>query len=279
MKVAYEVAGTGDPLLLVSGLGQTGKRWRRVTPLLENEFTVVTFDNRETGGTGPSAAEFTLTAVAEDALALMTDLGHERFFLAGISMGGMIAQEIVRIAGRDRVRAAVLFSTWGGASIAVRDDEVSLLFSSPGDDRPVWAKLAGPGFWEAHPDVIDEETQLSIEQATPPLAYMRQMQAIAAWDPDEDAVRSTHVPIVVAHGERDPFVLYENGVLLAKRLGVELVTYEGAGHVLECERPAEMADLMRSHFATADRASGLPPPAPKVRFPSVTAPGGHLGDG
>ena len=248
MKVTYEVIGAGDPLLLVSGLGQTGRRWRRVAPLLADEFTVVTFDNRETGGTGPCEAGFTLTDIAEDAIALMSSLGHDRFFLGGISMGGMISQEIIRLVGRDRVRAAVLLSTWGGESVAVRAENPLLIFGGGDDDRPVWARLAGPGFYEANPDVIAEETQLSVEQATSPLGYMRQMQAVVAWDPPEDAVRATDVPIVVGHGEHDPFVPYENGVRLAKRLGVELVTYEDAGHVLECERPREIAELMRSHF-------------------------------
>ncbi len=249
MQVAYEVVGDGPPLLLVSGLGQTGRRWRRVVPLLRDDFTVVTFDNRETGGTGPCEAGFTLADVAGDALYLMSWLGFERFFLAGISMGGMVAQEIVRIGGAARVRAAVLFATHGGGSMVVTPPDPAVLLAAPGDDRPVWARLAGPGFWEAHPDVIADETQLSIEQATPPVGYLRQFAAIRAFDPPKDAVRSTGVPIAVAHGSADPLIPYDNGVRLAQRLGVELVTYEGVGHVLECEVPEEMAALMRAHFA------------------------------
>lgn len=244
MKVAYEVTGEGEPLLLVSGLGQIGRRWRRVVPLLEDGFEVVTFDNRETGGTGPCEEGFALADIAQDALDLMTELGHDRFFLAGISMGGMISQEIIRLAA-ERIRAAVLFATHGGMSIALQSDPSVLM---PTDDRPVWAKLAGPGFAEAYPQIIEEETQLSLEAGTLPEGYMRQMQAIMQFDPPEGAVRDSGVPIVVAHGDQDPLVPYENGVRLAKRLGVELVTYEGSGHVLECELPDRMADLMRSHF-------------------------------
>jgi pimeloyl-ACP methyl ester carboxylesterase len=243
--VAHEVAGIGEPLLLVSGLGQTGRRWRRVVPQLADRFTVVTFDNRETGGTGPCPDGFTLADVAADALGLMSRLGYERFFLCGISMGGMISQEIIRLAP-ERVKAAVLLATHGGASIAVQP-EAGVLGPSA-DGRPVWARLAGPGFAEAHPDVIAEETALSVEQATAPDGYVRQMQAIASFDPGAAAIRDAGVPIVVGHGDCDPLVPYENGVRLAKQLGVELVTFEGAGHVLECERVGEIADLMRRHF-------------------------------
>jgi 3-oxoadipate enol-lactonase len=245
MDVAYECAGIGEPLLLVSGLGQTGRRWRRVVPLLADRYTVVTFDNRETGGTGACDDGFVLADIAGDALELMTRLGFERFFLAGISMGGMISQEIIRLAP-DCVRAAVLLSTHGGTAGSVAADP-GILGPSP-DGRPVWARLAGPGFAERFPDVIAEETQLSLESATQPAGYARQMQAIASFEGGE-LVRDLGVPIVVAHGDHDPLVPYENGVRLAKALGVELVTYEGAGHVLECERVVELAELMRRHFA------------------------------
>ena len=248
MKVAYEVAGAGAPVLLVSGLGQVGRRWRRVVPkLVDAGHTVVHFDNRETGGTGPCEAGFTLADIATDALDLMTDLGHERFFLAGISMGGMISQEIVRLAP-ERVRAAVLLSTHGGAPGSVPPANPGVLGPQPGDDRPTWARLAGPGFAEAHPEIIEEETALSVEVATPPAGYARQMQAIQAFNP-EAAIRDLGVPIVVGHGDQDPLVPYENGVRLAKALGVELVTFAGAGHVLECERVDEIAALMVSHFS------------------------------
>lgn len=245
MEVAYEIAGVGDPLVLVSGLGQVGKRWRRVVPLLADRYTVVTFDNRETGGTGPCEAGFTLADVATDALDLMTKLGHERFFVSGISMGGMISQEIVRLAPA-RVRAAVLLATHGGAANSVPPADAGVL--GPGaDGTPTWARLAGPGFYEAYRDIVDEETQLSVESNTQPMGYMRQTQAIQQFNPNA-AIRDLGVPIVIGHGDHDPLVPYENGVRLAKALGVELVTFEGAGHVLECERVLEIAELMKRHF-------------------------------
>ncbi len=247
MKVGYEVAGSGDPVLLVSGLGQPGKRWRRVVPeLVAAGYTTVHFDNREIATTGPSDADFTLADVATDALELMTSLGHERFFLMGISMGGMISQEIVRLAPT-RVRAAVLLSTHGGAADSVPPPNPGVL--GPGaDGTPTWARLAGPGFYEAHPEIIDEETALSVEAAAPPQAYMRQMQAIGQFNP-AGAIRDLGVPLVVGHGDQDPLVPYDNGVALAKTLGVELVTFPGAGHVLECERVAEITALAVRHFA------------------------------
>jgi pimeloyl-ACP methyl ester carboxylesterase len=74
------------------------------------------------------------------------------------------------------------------------------------------------------------------------------MQAIQQFDP-QAAIRDLGVPVAIGHGDADPLVPYENGVRLAKALGVELVTFEGAGHVLECERVDELADLMVRTFS------------------------------
>ena len=259
--VAHDIAGSGDPVYLVAGLGQVGERWHRVIPRLAEEYTVVTLDNRETGRTGGSTENFGLPDLGGDVLALASALGHDRFFLMGISMGGMISQEVVRQGG-DRVRAAVLLATYGEAASRVPPEDLGILLrggegldltTDPGRMEAAkrgWASLTGPGFADAHPDVVDEEAALGIKAATPPIAYMKQMQAINQWDP-ADALVGTPVPIVVGHGNADPLVPYANGVNLSSALGVELVTYEGSGHWLEVERAAEVAQLAKDHFAKA----------------------------
>ncbi len=260
MEVAHDVVGTGDPVYLVAGLGQVGERWHRVIPLLADEYTVVTLDNRETGRTGTSAENFGLHDLGADVLELATRLGHERFFLMGISMGGMISQEVIRQGG-DRVRAAVLLATYGEASTRVSTDPAILLRAGEGLDltsdegraeaaKRGWAMLTGPSYADAHPDIVEEEGALGVKAATPPIAYMKQLQAVNAWDPADSLVGAS-VPIVVGHGNADPLVPYANGVALSSALGVELVTYEGSGHWLEVERATEVAQLAKDHFAKA----------------------------
>jgi pimeloyl-ACP methyl ester carboxylesterase len=76
---------------------------------------------------------------------------------------------------------------------------------------------------------------------------MRQLDAIRQWDPG-DALLEAGVPIRVVHGDADPLIPYENGVRLAERLGVELVTYPGVGHGLAFERPDELQALVEAFF-------------------------------
>jgi 3-oxoadipate enol-lactonase len=230
--------------VLVSGLAQIGARWHRVAHLLSEDHTVVTLDNRECGGTGPCPEGFTLTDCAADVIETVDAIGLGDFVLAGISMGGMIAQEVMALAPQ-RIRAAALFATHGGGPSVVPPPDAAVLMQP--DPRQLWTVLTGPGFAEANPEVIEEEAKISVDAATPLDGILRQLQAVFAFDAGEK-LSALDVPIVVAHGDQDPLVPYENGVRLAKKLGCGLVTYEGAGHALEFERPHEVAELIRRHF-------------------------------
>ena len=206
---------------------------------------MTTLDNRECGATGPCPDGFTLTDCAADVVAAADRLGLDRFAIAGISMGGMIAQEVLALAP-ERITAAALLATHGGTPGAVPPPDAAILMQP--DPRRLWTVLSGPGFAEANPHIIEEEAQISIDSATSLDGIMRQLQAIFAFDASEK-LGGVDIPIVVMHGTEDPLVPYENGVRLAKKLGVELVTFEGAGHALEFERPQEVADVLRGHFA------------------------------
>lgn len=259
VKLHYETVGSGPPLLLVQGWSQPGRRWLRLAERLADRYTCVMPDNREAGKTGPSPEPFTLTDLAHDLLDLMTELGHERFHLVGVSMGGMVSQEVIRLAP-ERVNAAVLVSTHGGSAESVLPPDPMVIM--PTGTTPyeiaynLWSRLSGPGFAEAHPEVIHDQAVLGAEQPTSLDGVLRQLEAIRQWNPG-DALVGTPVPIVVAHGDADPLVPYENGVRLAAKLGVELATFPGVGHGLPFERPDELLALVTDFFSrTAPGAEG-----------------------
>jgi pimeloyl-ACP methyl ester carboxylesterase len=274
MDLAYETVGSGPPLLFVSGWSQPGARWRRFAELLADRYTCVMPDNRECGHTGPSPEPFTLSDLAEDLLALMDKLGHRRFLLLGVSMGGMISQEVV-IRAPERVAAAVLVSTWGSSVGSVPPPDPMVVFPV-GTNRyeigyNLWSKLAGPGFAEAHPEVIHEEALVNAAHEVTLENVMRQFDAIRQWDPG-DALLHVDVPIGVVHGDADPLIPYENGVRLADRLGVDLVTYEGVGHGVPFERPDEFGALVAEFFEPYRSASSAWPSEASPSAPSgVTA--------
>lgn len=256
VQLHHEIVGDGPPLLFVSGWSQPGRRWLRFAEKLADRYTCVMPDNRECGRTGPSPTPFTLADLAQDLLDLMAELGHDRFRMVGASMGGMISQEVIRLAP-ERVVAAVLVSTYGASpgSVPPPDPMVIMPVGTNAYEIGVnlWSRLAGPGFAEAHPDVIAEEARVNAELPTTLEGVMRQFDAIRQFD-SGDALVGTPVPIVVVHGDSDPLIPYENGVRLAAKLGVELVTFPGVGHGVPFERPDELTELIGEFFRRARRA-------------------------
>lgn len=256
VRLEYTTVGEGPPVLFVSGWSQPGRRWVRFAERLADTYACVMPDNRECGETGPSPEPFTLTDLADDLLAVMDELGHRRFRLVGVSMGGMISQEVIRRAP-DRIAAAVLISTHGGSPTSILPPDPMVVMPT-GTTRyeigyNLWSRLAGPGFAEAHPEVIAAEAEVNAAYETSLDGVLRQLQAIQQWDPG-DALVGTEVPILLAHGDADPLIPYENGVRLAAKLGVPLVTFPGVGHGVPFERPEELLDLIRDFFSAAGQA-------------------------
>lgn len=112
-EVAFYTEGTGPYLLGLSGFGCSHYNFIDLVPELKKNFTVVLIDNRATGKSGPTTKDYLIKDLAEDALAVMDSLNVKKFGLMGISMGGFIAQELVKIAP-ERVSALALMCTTSG---------------------------------------------------------------------------------------------------------------------------------------------------------------------
>src|SRR4051795_109804 len=110
----FERAGSGAPLLLIQGMSGTHISWGDAFKgALEEEFDVVAFDNRGIGLSAPVEGPFTIAEMAEDTAGLLDELGLESAHVVGISMGGMIAQELA-LTHPDRLRSLTLGCTYCG---------------------------------------------------------------------------------------------------------------------------------------------------------------------
>ena len=116
VTIHYQSHGEGPPLLLIMGFGQSGDMWIPVLPYLDG-FRVLFFDNRGTGRSGRPAAGYTIPDMAGDARAVLDAEGIERAHVYGVSMGGMIAQELT-LESPDRVDRLVLGCTTAGLGAA-----------------------------------------------------------------------------------------------------------------------------------------------------------------
>ncbi len=111
INISYKVEGAGEPLVLIMGFAGTRMGWIFQRPAFRKHFQLATFDNRGVGGSDKPSGPCTMRAMADDTIGLMDHLGIDKAHILGVSMGGMIAQEIA-INYPERVRKLVLGCTF-----------------------------------------------------------------------------------------------------------------------------------------------------------------------
>jgi pimeloyl-ACP methyl ester carboxylesterase len=112
VTIAYEVAGTGEPVVLVCGCGQPAVAWQvGVAPaLVAAGYQVITFDNRGMAPSSSPPAPYSIADLVRDTVGVLDHLALDRTLIAGHSMGGWVA-ETMATRHPDRVRAAALMGS------------------------------------------------------------------------------------------------------------------------------------------------------------------------
>jgi pimeloyl-ACP methyl ester carboxylesterase len=259
-RIHYEVHGSGDPVLLIMGLGSNAYGWHRTIPWLAERYQAIAFDNRGVGRSDVPAGPYTIAQMAADAEAVLDANGHDTAHVVGASLGGMIAQRFA-LAYPDRLRSLILICTTpGGANAVTASREVMTAMVQGGDDpRKVYRRnawfLYGDDTRTNHPDRIEEDLEYRQKIPTTPAGYLGQLTAAMGHD-TWDGLPSIAVPTLVVHGDADLLVPTANGPLLAGRIpGARLVMVPGAGHMLQ----ADGGDLVRD--SVLDFLARVPRPA------------------
>jgi len=247
VRLAYDVDGAGEPLLLIQGLGYGRHGWGPAPGMLAQSFQVVVFDNRGFGESDSPPGPYTTAQLARDGLAVLDAIEVESANVVGISLGGMIAQELV-LTAPERVRKLVLCSTTGGGPTAVPmpQQTVELMGRAAHLDpqealqRFVTNALSP----DAPPELVSEI--VAYRAANPPdgAGWFAQAAAGAAHDAMA-RLGEIRVPTLVVHGTADNVVDVGNARLLADAIGgARLELFEGVGHLLPWERPQEFTALV-----------------------------------
>ena len=238
--------------MLIHGLGGTSAGiWRRLPDDLADEFTVVTFDLRGTGGSARPPGPYSLDDFVGDLDAVVRSLALERPALVGHSFGGSIA---VAYAARHPEVAAVV--TAGGPVVlpeagrqALRERAETVEAAGMGPvAEPVATNALAPSFREAHPDEL--RAYASLLGANDPAAYAATCRVIAEVDLRPELARIA-APVLLIAGDGDgvtpPAAVDE---IAAALRDVRRVEVPDAGHVLPWERPEVLREEVRAFLRT-----------------------------
>jgi pimeloyl-ACP methyl ester carboxylesterase len=250
VRIAYDVRGTGDPVLLVHGLGYDRFGWGDFANLLARSFSVVSFDNRGVGGSDAPPGPYTVGAMADDALAVLDATGIERAHVFGASLGGMIAQRLA-LDHPARVAKLVLACTWAGGArsypLPERTQRLFALYPTLSREealrRMVENSMADAAV-EARPDLVDRIYRYRLEHAPPVEPWAAQAAAGAAYDAG-DSLSRLAMPTLVVAGDADNVVDPRNAELLGELIPnarVEIVP--GGGHLFMWEQPERLAEVV-----------------------------------
>lgn len=238
--VYYDELGAGRPLLLLTGLGATRLGWWKQLDPFSQKFRIINMDNRDAGDSAIATGPYTIADMAEDTAGLINNLELGPTHIIGISMGGMIAQEL-SIRHPELVDKLVLVSTTAGGpdSVYAKPEIFAVLTGAGGEDvetnvRRTFTAITGKGYLSAHPQDLDKIA--SISNARPMLAesFQRQLMACLGHYRQGTADRLAQIdkPTLIIHGDYDPLIPYPNGKYLAEHIkGARLSTYPDVGHI------------------------------------------------
>jgi pimeloyl-ACP methyl ester carboxylesterase len=232
IELAYTERGSGDPLVLIMGLGADRSAWELHAQSFEQSFRCFAVDNRGAGASSAPVGPYSTADMADDYAGLIRSLGAGPVRVAGISMGGAIAQELA-LRHPDLVQRLVLVSTW-----ARGDDYTKEIFrhfsrmrgaASPEEFThllQLW--IWTPEYFNAH---LQELQDVRSERSTMPQhAFDAQCAACIGHDA-RDRVAEIRVPTLITAGDRDiftPMAFAEE--LHAQIPGSELKVFPGTGH-------------------------------------------------
>jgi 3-oxoadipate enol-lactonase len=239
-RIFWEESGTGEPLLLIMGLGYSHEMWHRTRPVVSAHYRTILFDNRGVGKSDVPEGAYSIAQMAADAAAVLDAAGIAKAHVFGISMGGMIAQEFA-LNYPERVGRLILGCTACGGrnAIPAAQTVLDVLMARSRMTPEEGVEAMVPYIYDRSTPRERIEEDLAIRRRTYPQAagYMGQVQAIFAWTSFE-RLGQISAPTLIIHGDTDQLVPPGNARILAQTIaGSRLVILPHASHIFVTDQP------------------------------------------
>ncbi len=282
ITLEYEVRGSGEPILFIMGLSGQLTDWPQefIDMFVKRGHQVILFDNRDIGLSTKDTWEppsqiatvasmltrrplkgvgYTVADMADDAAGLLAGLGVDAAHVVGISMGGMISQELaIRHPSRVRSLCSIMSNTgdrkrggftWRLIAKVGRPPEPDLA-TAVDEVAKINELISGP-----HYDSLEARSMIekSIARNFSPDGVLRQTAAIAGSRDRTKLLRNVQAPTLVIHGLLDPLVKHSGGEATAAAVpNARLLSLPDMAHDLPRPRWSELCDAIAQNFSRAD---------------------------
>jgi pimeloyl-ACP methyl ester carboxylesterase len=247
----YEIAGEGEPVLLIMGTSGSIPLWGEITPRLAQNYQVIAFDLRGLGGSERGEGPISVASLAEDASALLEALDIPQAHAMGWSLGSAIVQEMA-LAHPEQVATAILYATWARCDGFQRAVLSALRTPYVYRDMEAAITAAGLAFSPQLLDNPDIGTMLEALLPAFPQTEAQMKATVEQWDADlvhdtVDRLGGITAPTLVIVGEQDLLTPTWQAKAVADAIPgarYELLTGPGSSHGLHLERPEELVGIV-----------------------------------
>jgi 3-oxoadipate enol-lactonase len=253
VSLYYELMGAGPPLVLIAGFTCDTLLWSSLLPELTQHFQVVVFDNRGVGQSDSPDTSYSIETMAQDAIALIDQLGLQKTHVLGHSMGGCIAQTMA-------VRYPTRINKLALCNSLIRLNPVSVLAQQfflylQEKEIPPEKLLEGIYPWLFSADFLRDTKKVNELIASSLLnphpqgiiGFRRQLEALIAFD-SSSWFHHIALPTLVINGEED-ILCPRDSIRLAEGIsGAQFVNFSKIGHLPLIENPSLFLKVIVDFF-------------------------------
>ncbi len=239
VRIAYQLIGERSdiPLVMVMGVSSVKEDWRFFSHNLASNRQVIVLDNRGQGESDVAPGPYSIETMAKDVMAITRALEINQFDLLGMSMGGMICQQIATDTP-ESIRKLVLMSTSHGGpnQTHMKPESAQALQANPGASLFEKASKAmavnfTPDWIEKNPEAYKESINESLKQKRSGKGIFHQMMAVTKFNLEEE-IKNINIPVLVIHGTKDQLLDVTNGKMISEKIpGAKFIPIQDAGHM------------------------------------------------
>jgi 3-oxoadipate enol-lactonase len=233
MRMAYEIEGSGEPLLLVPALGRDRTSWGAQIPKFKKSFMCITYDPRGCGQSENPDVPYTMDQMAEDAVQLLDGLNIPKAHVLGYSMGSAVVQRMA-IQYPDRMKSIVLAATWAASTPDITIAFETLLSLAESctplelEKAVIWWVFSSQ-FINTQWNTVNKIIEDGAHNAIPSEIFISQTKACIAHNTLEELCK-INCPCLIVSAEQDRLIPFEESLKVHQGIsGSQYGCLSGAG--------------------------------------------------